>query len=261
MKRILYLLPIIIMIQNAVAWGPTGHQIVAQIAEDQLTLQAKNEIEKLLPGQSLAQVSNWADSIKSKPEWAHSKTWHYVDIADDEDYETAPHNPAGDVITAITEMVNVLKAPSSSLINKQQALMFIVHLVGDIHQPLHVGRPSDRGGNSIKVIFEGRGMNLHSLWDSGMISKQGMNYIEYARYLQGHSVINHSFEISDIPLDLIVEEDMSIRKQVYIFNTAKEGPIVLDQGYLARNFGTMNSRLLMGGKRLADLLNKVLPEQ
>ena len=129
--------------------------------------------------------------------------------------------------------------------------------MGDIHQPLHVGRPEDRGGNEIKVIFEGRNMNLHSLWDSGMISKQKMDYLEYARYLQGHSLISSTFENSDIPLDLIVDEDMSIRKQMYIFTGAKAGPIVLDQGYYARNFGTMNSRLLMGGKRLADLLNKI----
>jgi hypothetical protein len=257
MKRILYLLSAVLMIQNAVAWGPVGHKIVAQIAEDQLTLQAKKAVEKLLPGQSLAAVSNWADSIKSKPEWVQTKSWHFVSIPDDETYETSEHHPAGDIITAITDMVSVLKSPSFSELNKQQALMFIVHLVGDIHQPLHVGRPDDRGGNSIKVVFDGRSMNLHSLWDSGMISKQGMDYLEYARYLQGHSLINSTFDIADIPLDLIVEEDMSIRKQVYIFTAAKEGPIVLDQGYFARNLGTMNARLLTGGKRLADLLNKI----
>jgi hypothetical protein len=244
------------MIQNATAWGPVGHKIVAQIAEDQLTLNAKKAVDKLIPEQTLAAVSNWADSIKSDPDWVHTKTWHFVSIPDDETYESSEHEPAGDIITSIKEMVSVLKSRSASAINKQHALMFIVHLVGDIHQPLHVGRPSDRGGNEIKVLFEGRSMNLHSLWDSGMISKQNMDYLEYARYLQGHSLVSSNFENSDIPLDLIIEEDMSVRKQIYIFS-AKAGPIVLDQGYYARNFSTMNSRLLMGGKRLADLLNKI----
>lgn len=257
MKRILYLLSAVLMIQNVMAWGPIGHKIVAQIADDQLTHQAKKAVAKLIPGQSLADVSNWADSIKSKPEWVHTKSWHFVDIADDQTYETSSHNASGDVISSITDMVSVLESKTASEVTKQEALMFIVHLVGDIHQPLHVGRPEDRGGNDVKVIFEGRSMNLHSLWDSGMISKQKMDYLEYARYLQGHSLVGLMFENSYIPLELIIEEDMALRKQMYIFTGAKSGPIVLDQGYYARNFGTMNSRLLMGGKRLADLLNKL----
>jgi hypothetical protein len=255
MKRILYLLSSFLFIQNVMAWGPVGHQIVGQIGEDLLTPSAKKAITKLLPGKTLAEVSNWADSIKSKPEWVHTKTWHFVDIPDDETYESTPHDPAGDVISSITEMVAVLKSPTSPELNKQQALMFIVHLVGDIHQPLHVGRPTDRGGNDIKVVFEGKAMNLHSLWDSGMISKQKMDYAQYAQYLQGHS-FKSGFSPIEIPLDQIVDEDMAIRDQIYIF-AAKDGPVILDQGYFARNLSSMNSRLLLGGKRLATVLNKI----
>jgi hypothetical protein len=257
MKRILYLLSAILMIQNVMAWGPVGHQIVAQIAEDQLSIQAKKAIDILIPGQTLAQVSNWADSIKSKPEWVHTKSWHFVDIADDETYETAPHAPTGDIITAITQMVNVLKSSSASTLEKQQALMFIVHFMGDIHQPLHVGRPSDRGGNEIEVTFEGRNMNLHSLWDNGMIKKHGMTYLEYARYLQGHNLTNSTFILSETQLAQIIDEDMSVRKQIYIFDAVEDGPIIIDQGYFARNDGTMNSRLLLGGQRVADLFNEI----
>ncbi|MBA2405930.1 MAG: S1/P1 nuclease [Bdellovibrionales bacterium] len=257
MKRILYLLSSFLLIQNVMAWGPEGHRIVGQIGEDQLSITAKKEIEKLIPGQSLASVSNWADSIKSKPEWVQTKPWHFVDVPDDQTYETAPHDPHGDIITAITEMVGVLKSPTATLLTKQQALMFIVHFVGDIHQPLHVGRPSDRGGNDIKVIFLGKNMNLHSLWDSGMISTQDMDYLEYARYLQGQDFLNFSFSAIDIPLDLIVDEAMAVRKQIYIFDVVKAGPIVIGQGYPERNLETMNNRLLLGGKRLASLLNEV----
>lgn len=256
MKRILYLLSSLLLIQNVMAWGPVGHQIVAQIGEDQLTAKAKIAIEKLLPGKRLAEVSNWADSIKSKPEWVHTKSWHFVDIPDDQSYETIPHDPAGDVITSITQMVSVLISPTTSELDKQQALMFIVHLVGDIHQPLHVGRPSDRGGNDVKVVFEGRNMNLHSLWDSGMITRQNMDYLQYAQSLQGHSFLKSRFNLDEIPLDQIVDEDMAIRNQIYIFS-AKDGPVILDQGYFARNLASMNSRLLLGGKRLATLLNKI----
>lgn len=252
MKRILYLLSSFLILQNAMAWGPIGHQIVGQIGEDQLTIQAKKEVDKLLKGQSLAGVSNWADTVKNKPEWVQSKPWHFVDVADDETYESSPHAPEGDIITAITGMVEMLKSSSTTQLEKQQALMFIVHFVGDIHQPLHIGRPSDRGGNDIKVVFNNRSLNLHSLWDSALISTQKMDYLRYARYLQGQDFLHFSPEI---PLDLIVEEAMAVRKQIYIFNAVKEGPVVIDGAYVQRNIATVNSRLLLGGKRLASLLN------
>jgi len=257
MKRILYLLPIVLMVNNVHAWGPDGHKIVAQIAQDKLSPNALKAVSKVLPGQDLASVANWADSIKSSPEWVHTKPWHFVDIADGNDYETAEHAPDGDIIEAITESVTVLKSSTSSDVDKQNALKFIVHFVGDIHQPLHVGRPDDHGGNSIKVMFMGKSMNLHSLWDSGMISKQGMDYMKYARYLQGMSTFTAPYDLPEISFSQIIEEDMGSRKEIYNFRPISEGPIKLEDGYLKRNLSTMNERLLTGGKRLANLLNTI----
>lgn len=257
MKRILYLLPIVLMVNNVHAWGPDGHKIVAQIAQDKLSPNAVKAIAKIIPNQDLASVANWADSIKSNPEWVHTKPWHFVDIADHDDYETSEHAPDGDIITAITEMVETLKSTSSSAEDKQNALKFIVHFVGDIHQPLHVGRPDDHGGNSIKVMFMGRSMNLHSLWDSGMIAKQGMDYMQYARFLQGQSSFNAPYDLPEISFSQIVEEDMSSRKEIYNFKPIDAGPIKLEDGYLKRNLSTMNDRLLKGGERLSNMLNKI----
>lgn len=257
MKRILYLLPIVLMVNNVHAWGPDGHKIVAQIAQDKLSPNAVKAIAKIIPGQDLASVANWADSIKSKPEWVHTKSWHFVDIADHDDYETAEHAPDGDIITAITESVETLKSTSSSAEDKSNALKFIVHFVGDIHQPLHVGRPDDHGGNSIKVMFMGKSMNLHSLWDSGMINKQGMDYMQYARFLQGQSSFNAPYDLPEISFSQIVEEDMSSRKEIYNFKPIDAGPIKLEDGYLKRNLSTMNDRLLKGGERLSTMLNKI----
>jgi hypothetical protein len=135
MKRILYLLPLVMMMSHVYAWGPSGHKIVAQIAQDKLSPNAQRSIEKLLPGQDLAGIANWADSIKSNPEWIHTKSWHYVDIPDEADYQTTQHDPEGDVVSAITEMVKILKNTSCTDVEKQNALKFIVHFVGDIHQP------------------------------------------------------------------------------------------------------------------------------
>jgi hypothetical protein len=257
MKRILYLLPIVLMVNNALAWGPDGHKIVAQIAQDKLNPNALKAVSKLIPGQDLASVANWADAIKSKPEWVHTKSWHFVDIADEGDYETAEHAPDGDIIGAITDMVKVLKTPSATELEKQNALKFIVHFVGDIHQPLHVGRPDDHGGNSIKVMFMGKSMNLHSLWDSGMISKQNMDYVQYARFLQGQSTFTAPYDLPEISFSQIIEEDMSSRKEIYNFRPISEGPIKLEDGYLKRNLSTMNDRLLKGGERLSTMLNQI----
>lgn len=258
MKRILYLLPIVLMVNNAQAWGPEGHMIVAQIAQDQLTPNALKATQKILNNQDLAEVSNWADSIKGKPEWQHTKPWHFVDIPDGEDYGTTEHSEDGNIISAVTDMVAILKSSASSAQDKQNALKFIVHFMGDIHQPLHVGRPEDRGGNDIRVVFLGRNMNLHSLWDSGMIGQQRMDYMKYARYLQGQSTFTAPYDLPEVSFSKIVEEDMGCRKEIYNFKPVDDnGPIRLEESYLKRNLETMNERLLTGGKRLATMLNLI----
>lgn len=257
MKRILFFLFSFSLIQNVYAWGPVGHMIVGQIAQDQLSIKAKNAVDKLLEGQSVAEVSNWADSIKSRPEWAMTKPWHFVDIPDGQSYETIPHSHDGDIITALNEMVNTIKSPKSNLLSKQQALMFVIHFMGDIHQPLHVGRPDDQGGNAITIQFENRKMNLHSLWDSGMITIQQMDYLSYARNLQAHNFLFDAIEATDIPFEQIINENMSVRKQIYMFDTIADAPIILDRVYFKRNIDVMNAQLLSGGKRLATLLNKL----
>lgn len=258
MKWILYPLAITFMVNSVFAWGPEGHKIVAQIAEDQLTPKAKSQISSLLKGQRLIDVANWADTIKGKPEWAHSKPWHFVDIPDDTDYEDSHHAPGGDAITAITEMVDVLKSPSALEIEKEEALKFVIHFVGDIHQPLHVGRPDDQGGNSISVIFMGKKTNLHSLWDGAMIRSQNMDVQTYSRYLQNREKLFFTYDIPEFPFRKVVQEDMALRNDIYNFKPViDEGPIKLPESYMKRNIQAMNERLLVGGKRLATLLNMI----
>ncbi len=252
-----YLIAPLFLIQNAMAWGTQGHKIVAKIAEDNLSSKAKIAISKLLPKQSLADASTWADEVRSDPNWKHTKSWHFVDIADGDNYETIPSNPEGDIITAITDMTRILKSPKSTTREKQDALKFLIHFVGDLHQPLHVGRPDDHGGNTVHLIFDGKRTNLHSLWDSGMIAKQGMDYQEYADHLQLKHAAAKSYDIPEIKFSQIINEGMSLRDQIYFFHSFDFEDIVLDENYMERNLSTMDSRLLIGGKRLASLLNKI----
>lgn len=244
------------MITEAHAWGPQGHKIVAQVAENNLTPPARNAIKRILGDQSLARVANWADVVKSKGEWSHTKPWHFVNIPDGEDYSTADHSHEGDVVGAITEMVQVLKRRNVDPVSEENALKFIVHFAGDIHQPLHAGRPEDRGGNDIRIVFEGRNSNLHALWDSLMLMKSPLDYVAYASWLESGKGFTPPYDLPAFSFSKIIAENMEARSDIYNFSETL-GPIRVTGAYYNRNVELMNRQLLNGGKRLATLLNSL----
>ena len=165
MKILLQLLLIVLLsIQPLMAWGSTGHRIVGKVAEKYLTKNANMQIKKILGHNDLSRVSTWADEIKSDPNWKHAYDWHWCTIPDGEKYETGKHT--GNAIEKVNEFIVTLKKKKSSKKEKQIALKFLVHLVGDLHQPLHVGNGEDRGGNDKKLKWFGEETNLHSIWDS-----------------------------------------------------------------------------------------------
>ena len=253
----LFILLFILVSQNAWCWGIKGHRVVGQIAQNNLSVNANKEVMKLLQGSSLASISIWADIIKFLPLWSHTKPWHYVSIPDGRGYNSIDYSHEGDVVTAIREMVKVLKDSKTSLTDKRKSLIFLVHFVGDIHQPLHVGRPDDRGGNEVIILFKGNKTNLHEFWDSILISQSSMNYVEYAASLESDFFVDVPTDISDFPFDEIIAECMAARISIYDFRGQVKSPIKLDADYLDRNLTLMNIQLLKGGKRLAAVLNKL----
>lgn len=262
MIRTITLLVLVLFTEELFAWGAMGHRIVGQIADDNLSPKAKKSIQKVLNGETLAQASTWADMIRSDPNWDYVKPWHFVDLPDGTSYSDVNPNPEGDVIQAITKQIDILKNEKATNDEKLNALKFIVHFVGDIHQPLHAGRPDDRGGNLIKVKFNVRSMNLHSLWDSGMIEFQQIGYEEYARNLQSSpskKSRNDEYDIGEITFSQILKENMSLRRQIYNFkiDESSTAPIVLGEKYFNENLATMNSRMLLAGKRLSFILNSI----
>ena len=238
-------------------WGSQGHMVVAQVAENNLTPAAKKAVSQLLKNQTLADVATWADIIKSQNEWAHTKSWHFVDIPDGEDYSTTDHHHDGDVIGAITEMVAVLRKVNADAVSKENALKFIVHFVGDLHQPLHVGRREDRGGNDVKIIFEGKNSNLHALWDSLMIMKSPLSHIEYAAWLENGKTFLPPYDIPGFAFSTVIAEGMGARAEIYNFAPTVDGNVRVTEAYYKRNVDLMNRQLLSGGKRLAGLLNSI----
>jgi hypothetical protein len=151
-------------------WGSKGHEIVAAIAETQLTDTARKRIKELLPrGTTLADASTWPD--KAGRQIPDMDAYHYVNLPKD----TNTYDQQRDcklrncVMEAIAWYVQVLKSPAAPRNEKRTALRFVAHLIGDIHQPLHAGFAEDRGGNSVEVRFNGRKENLHFLWDTAMV--------------------------------------------------------------------------------------------
>ncbi len=170
-------LTLLIAFQSATpawAWGRLGHHVISRLAEKQLTPKAKAAIAELLePGESLGDASLWADENRRRlPKTA---PWHYVDVPLDEPRYDArlsgDVSTKGCVVDKINEFRLTLKDKSRSIEDRRFALRFLVHCLEDMHQPCHVGDNGDKGGNRTQVRFFDRGINMHALWDTGMIER------------------------------------------------------------------------------------------
>ncbi len=234
-------------------WGPTGHRTVGEIAEKHLKKCVKKKIDKLLNGESLAFVSTYADEIKSDKNFRKYYTWHYINYPFHSDYKSSNKNPKGDLITGIEFSIKVLKDKNSSKEEKKFYLKMLVHLIGDLHQPLHVGRTEDKGGNSIQVQWFGKGSNLHRVWDENMIDKWDMSYVELANNAKDLSKKQlKSYQKGEV-IDWVNE---SQKLAIEVYKSAQKGD-KLSYRYSYLHFGTVRSQLQKGGIRLAKLLNEI----
>jgi hypothetical protein len=233
------------------AWGPIGHRATGQIAEERLCANAQRAVHGLLGDESLAEASLWADQVRSEPQWRMSAPWHYVNIPDGQAYDRVRRYRDGDVIEALERFVSVLRYPASSREDKVAALKFIAHLVGDIHQPLHVGRASDRGGNELRVSWFGESSNLHRVWDSELISQQRLSPRSLVLALESRASQEVEAWRLDRPLTW-ADESMALRPLVY--NMRGTG---LGRAYLREAGPVVEQRLLQAGVRLAALLDAI----
>lgn len=233
------------------AWGPTGHRVVGRIAERHLTPEAQRGVAALLGPDSLARVSTWADDIRSDPNWKKATPWHFISIDDNETLETTARVPEGDVVEAIQRFEKVLRDPQADRQAKAEAIKFLVHFIGDVHQPLHVGRRADRGGNEIIVLWFREPSNLHSVWDSDMIDSTKLSFSELAEFID-HPTPEEITTWQSAPLAEWVRESFNVRQQVYDI-----GKRDLSFDYAFHNMPLVEKRLVQAGVRLAGLLNSV----
>ena len=243
----------------ALAWGKTGHRVVAALADAQLSGLARAHVKELLGVESLAEAATWPDDMRSAPGQFWQKTatpWHYVTL-NGIVYDHAP--PEGDALDALNRYRATLQDPNASIADKQLALRFIVHLVGDLHQPLHVGKCCDKGGNEVKVKWFGRDLNLHSVWDSALVEEEQLSFTELAAKLQRHTSNADVLAWWDInPRDWI-SESAQLRETVYPERNRKDpkAPPELSYGYVYKYTPLMEQRLKQAGVRLAAYLNDI----
>jgi hypothetical protein len=170
--RPLVLIALLLNNVTAFAWGPEGHSLIARIAEAQLTAAARARVTAILgPGQTMASIASWPDEIRrARPETAG---WHFVDIPIDQPHLDMARDCANGncVIAKIADFRKKLADPATPADEQREDLMFLIHFVGDMHQPLHCSDNEDKGGNGVHVVFFGRQTNLHSVWDSGLLGR------------------------------------------------------------------------------------------
>jgi nuclease S1 len=253
----LWLLPIglPLPLDQRALWFDLGHRMVARIAEQRLKPHTAEAVRDILDGQSLADASVWADNIK---QYRHdADALHYVDIPlTASAYDSARDCPHGKcLIAAIASDQQVLANPSASRLDRADALRFLIHFMGDLHQPLHVADNADRGGNRRAVFLDGDSTNLHAAWDGKILEHYRLTEDTYLGELRR--------EMDTIPLaalerGTIVDWAMEGHRLAvrHAYRLRRDGR--LDQRYLEANRPIIDRAIIAAGVRLARVLNEAL---
>lgn len=233
-------------------WGQSGHRATGYIAEQYLTDKAKAEVNRVLAGNSLAEVSTWMDEVRSDDAYDFMGPWHYCTIPEGQTYEEAGTPEEGDVLWAIEKMVTELKSGNLSPQQEAENLKVLVHLVGDLHQPLHAGNGTDRGGNDVRVTWFRDNSNLHRVWDSGMINSRQLDGMELAAFAS-----NQLDQATVSAWQSTSWLDWAYESQSYHDAVYAVGDGDLSWEYMYKNFDTVTLRIAQAGVRLAGLINEI----
>lgn len=240
------------------AWGVEGHRVVGQIADSYTSKKAKREISKILGTESIAMSSNWADFVKSDPAYNYLYNWHFINfkagLNTDQVQAYLDSDTATDAYTKINFLAAQLKNKQLTQENKQLYLRVLIHLVGDIHQPMHTGRPDDLGGNKIKVMWFNEPKNLHQVWDDQLISFQQLSYTEYTDVIN-FTTKEQRAQWQQEPVSKWVIDSYQLAEKIYA--DIKQPDQRLDYKYNYNYVALLNQQLLKGGVHLAGMLNEI----
>jgi S1/P1 Nuclease len=238
---------------SALAWGQTGHRVTGAIAERYLSADARAAVRAILgPGEGVAEASNWPDFMRSSDEafWKNEAPFfHYVTVPKGKTYAEVGAPASGDAVTALARFAAVLKNSAAGQDEKRLALRFIIHIIGDLHQPLHAGNGTDQGGNDVKLKFFDKDTNLHSVWDDGMIDHEGLSFTEWTDWLSAKITDEMAREWSSTDPKVWIGESTAIRDNIYPQTDS------IAWKYQFDHLDTLRRRLQMGGVRIAVYLN------
>ena len=241
----------------SMAWGVLGHRIVGQVADSYLTKNTKREIFKILGNESVAMTSNWPDFIKSDPSYKYLDVWHYINLrsglseTDLKNYLTT--DTVTDAYTKLNWLTAQLKNKELEQDKKVLYLRLLIHIVGDLHQPLHIGRAEDRGGNGVKVNWFKDPSNLHTVWDTKLIDFQQLSYTEYATSINYTTKAQRN-EWQAEPVSEWIWQSYQHTEKIYAETKPDSN---LSYEYKFKFIGVVNQQLLKGGVHLAGLLNEI----
>jgi hypothetical protein len=242
---------------SAFGWGPEGHALIARIAETQLTPKARDQIAAILgPGSTLVSIASWADEIRrSRPE---TGGWHYIDIPINRPHlDMARDCPKGNcVIAKIEDFEKAVADPSTPPAARREDLMFLIHFVSDMHQPLHSSDNQDRGGNSVHVRFAGRNLNLHSLWDSALLARMGNEDQLEAAWAKDSA--KHEKKWSKGSVEDWAEQSHKEAQKVVYRKLPAGTPPTINAAYEKAADSLIRLQIEKAGARLARVLNQTL---
>jgi len=252
--RKLLILVLIVHTAAAWGWGQTGHRVAGEIASNYLAPEAAAAVEEILGTESLARGATWPDTMRSDPDefWQQTaRPWHYVTVPAGQRYEDVGAPREGDAYTALAQFGETLRNLDASREQRQLALRFAIHIIADLHQPLHVGNGTDRGGNQFTVTFFDEDSNLHRVWDSQLIGRMELSYSELARWLLADIDRETFLAWNEPDARVWIEESAALRDRIYP-----------DERDLSWNYGfewnaTVEQRLAQAGVRTAAWLNAV----
>jgi S1/P1 Nuclease len=258
-KLLLFVLCFSLSLHSFAWWGMTGHRIVGEIAESYLTSKARKAIKDILGDESLAMASNWADFIKSDSSYGYLSPWHYTDmkggLSHDEVISTLMADTGANLYAKLNFVIEQLKNKQLPKDKKILYLRLLIHFVGDLHQPLHVGgRTEDQGGNKVRVLWFSDSTNLHSVWDERIIENQKLSYTEFAKAIN-HTTKAQRLNWQKAPLNEWFYESYQLAQGIYAGITKPYQR--LTYRYNFDYIETINQQLLKGGVRLAGLLNEI----
>ncbi len=257
MRSSVLFIALLLLSITAFCWGTTGHRVIAEVAQNHLSRKASREIRKLIGRRSLASWANWGDFIKSDSTWDFAEQWHYVDLPGHLEKQVFITDlkalPGKNLYTQIYAEMDSLRNGSLDAETRRHALYFLVHLVGDLHQPLHVGRSEDQGGNKITVYWFNDKSNLHTTWDSKLVDNTKYSFSEYAKVVDVQSEEQVKAWQSGTVEDWFYESHQ-LSDKIY---DAAPAESKLDYKYIYKNQDMVDEQLAKGGIRLAELLNRV----